>query len=237
MITNDKSNSLFNAASNEKQRNYVQTPSTHQLNRSHHQQQQQQEHEQQQPQQQEQQSHHAQLQHQPHHHHQQAIQPSPNYTVEKPDFSAHEKASDCQNAQYNRIILHRNIGLADENDEPMKEGVADQLMVHNNNNNNSGNSNQQAESESSTEQQAHQRDNSATFLNSQNHNNNNDLGIVYQQTPQEKQPLQIRLAETFTNFAINDANRMQSNHLHGNENNPTQSDSMNMTCNLDANDV
>lgn len=175
-----------------------------------------------------------------------AQQPLSAYSkMNQKDFSsAHEKAPECQNAQYNRIILHRNIGLADDSDEPMKEGVTDQMIMqynnsnntnNNNNSSNNNNINQQTENESPTEQQqqqALQRDNTTTFLNQQNHNNI-DLGMGYQQTPQDKQPLQIRLAETFTNFAINDANRMQSNRMHGNENDPTE----NMTCNLDANDV
>lgn len=134
--------------------------------------------------------------------------------VSQKDFAGHEKAPQCKNAQYNRIILHRNIGLTDDNDEPMKgednvepmkEEVADQMMMQYNINNN----NQHAET--------HQRE---TFLNSQNQNNI-DMGSAYQQS-QEKQPLPIRMAETFTNFVMNDANRMQSNHLQCNNNKPTE---------------
>lgn len=46
------------------------------------------------------------------------------------DFSVHENVPECQNAQYNRIILHRNIGMADESDEPMV-----QYNIKNDNNN------------------------------------------------------------------------------------------------------
>lgn len=128
--------------------------------------------------------------------------------INQKDFSGHEKAPECQNAQYNRIILHRNVGLTDDIDEPMKEEVS-MMMQYNINNN------QQVET--------HQRED---YLNSQNQNNI-DLD-AYQQS-QEKQQLPIRLAETFTNFAVNDANRMHSNHMHTNNNNPTEN--MNMTCN------
>lgn len=211
--------------------------STHQLNRNDHHQQQTQHQQAIQPLS----NCNDEKQHAPHQNAHEQHQPVFTYgKINQKDFSTRDKAPECQNAQYNRIILHRNIGLADDNDEPMKEGVTDQMMGQYNNNNNSNtnnnnnNNNQSAESELSTDKQAHQRDTATTFLNSQNHNNI-EFGITYQQMPQDKQPLQIRLAETFTNFAINDANRMQSDHLHSNDDNATEN--MNMTCNLDADDV